>query len=105
MRQLPVNPATTYHTIAGTASVPVALARGDGVVPLSSAHSDGAASELWIPAVHTRINASPDTLEELKRILQIHRAGTDDSPQTRRGDRDRDQREASLIRDRRWPGS
>lgn len=76
MRQLPINPATTYHTIAGTASMPDRFARGDGVVPLSSAHSDGAASELWIPATHSRINADPQTLQELDRILRVHLAET-----------------------------
>ncbi|WP_406695578.1 hypothetical protein V5E97_31655 [Singulisphaera sp. Ch08] len=84
MRQLPINPATTYHTIAGTSMLPPQFARGDGVVPLSSAHSDGAASEHWIPTTHTRMNASPYTLMEVDRILRMHLAETAGVPQAGR---------------------
>lgn len=83
MRQLPINPATTYHSIAGTAAMPTLLARGDGVVPLSSARSDGAASERWVPSVHTRLNSNPETSEEIGRILADHFTETY-APATRR---------------------
>lgn len=82
MRQLTINPHTTYHTIAGTSGLPPAIAQGDSVVPLSSAHSDGAASEVWIPTIHTRMNASPYTLKEVGRILQVHLAETYSTPST-----------------------
>jgi pimeloyl-ACP methyl ester carboxylesterase len=72
MQRLPINPATTYHVIAGTAYLPPGLARDDGVVPLSSAHVDGAASELWVPAIHTNIYRVPETIEEIDRILRLH---------------------------------
>ncbi len=72
MNRLPINPATPYHVIAGTAYVPPALARGDGVVPLSSARIDGSVSEHLVPAVHTNITQSPDTTGEIDRILRQH---------------------------------
>lgn len=64
-----------YHVIAGTGLMPPEHARGDGVVPLESAHVDGAESELWVPAFHTNIYYHPQTIEEVGRILSIHAAG------------------------------
>jgi triacylglycerol esterase/lipase EstA (alpha/beta hydrolase family) len=72
IRSLPINPATTYHVIAGTGYRPPEFARGDWVVPLTSAHVDGAASELWVPAIHTNIYRNPQTIAEVDRILQLH---------------------------------
>lgn len=72
MRRLPVNPATTYHTILGVGYLPPALANGDGVVPISSARSDGAASEHHIRALHTDICYKSETIAEIERILHLH---------------------------------
>jgi hypothetical protein len=44
------------------------------VVPLESAHIDGAASELWVPAIHTNIYYQPETIAEVRRILAEHAA-------------------------------
>jgi len=72
MRRIPVNPATRQHTIAGTAYLPDAIARGDGVMSLESAHVDGAASEAWVDAIHTNICTNPAVIVEIERILEIH---------------------------------
>jgi pimeloyl-ACP methyl ester carboxylesterase len=72
MERLPINPATRYHVIAGTGYAPTSLARGDTVVPLRSAHVDGADSELWVPAVHTDIYRRPQTIDEVDRVLRLH---------------------------------
>lgn len=63
-----------YHVIAGTGLMPPEHARGDGVVPLESAHVEGAESELWVPAFHTDIYYHPQTIEEVYRILRTHLA-------------------------------
>jgi hypothetical protein len=75
MRQLPFNPAVTLHTIAGHGIHSPERARGDLVVPLSSAHLDEAVSELWVPAIHTSIYYHPQTIAEVQRILVEHAAG------------------------------
>jgi hypothetical protein len=74
MRQLPLSPAVTIHTIAGHGIHPPELARGDLVVPLASAHLDEAVSELWVPAIHTDIYYQPATIAEVQRILAEHAA-------------------------------
>ncbi len=43
----------------------------DGVVPVSSAHIDGAASETFVQARHSKIPQDPAAIEELCRILQM----------------------------------
>jgi pimeloyl-ACP methyl ester carboxylesterase len=74
MRGLPIDPAVHLHTIAGTGLHPPERARGDLVVPLSSAHLDQAESEHWVKALHTNIYYHPDTIAEVKRILGEHAA-------------------------------
>ena len=74
MRQLPFSPSVTLHTIAGHGPHPPQRARGDLIVPLSSAHLDEAVSELWVPAIHTKIYYHPYTIAEVQRILAEHAA-------------------------------
>ena len=75
MRRLPFHPDVHLHTIAGTGLHPPERARGDLVVPLSSAHLEQAESELWVPAIHTNIYYDPETIAEVQRILGEHAAG------------------------------
>mgnify|MGYP001088095013 CR=1 FL=1 len=72
LRRLPVNPATTYHTILGTGYFPPPLDTGDTVVSITSARSDGAASEHHVRAVHFDICYKPEVIVEIKRILHVH---------------------------------
>jgi hypothetical protein len=72
VRRLPINPSTTIHTIAGHGYCPPELSRGDLVVPLESAHIEGAASEHWVRAVHNTIYRTPDAIDEVRRILAEH---------------------------------
>jgi len=76
MRQLPFSPRVTLHTIAGQGIHSPDRARGDLVVPLSSAHLDEAVSEHWIPAIHTNIYYQPTTIAEVQRILVEHSTST-----------------------------
>jgi hypothetical protein len=76
MRQLPFSPTVTLHTIAGQGIHSPERARGDLVVPLSSAHLDEAVSEHWVPATHMNIYYDPQTIAEVRRILGEHAAST-----------------------------
>lgn len=69
VRRLPVDPNVTIHTIAGTGVHPAEGGHGDGVVPLTSAHFDGAESEHHVRAFHNTIYFNPDTIDEIRRIL------------------------------------
>jgi hypothetical protein len=69
--RLPVAPGVPYHTIAFQFA---GHAPDDLVVPLSSAHLEGAASEAIFPGTHGS-QQSPDTLGELRRILLQHLSG------------------------------
>lgn len=73
LRDLPIVPSIPFHTIAGTGRIlPAAISHGDGVVPVGSAHHEGADSETLVPETHTTINPSEYTLVEVERILRLH---------------------------------
>ena len=69
--RLPVAPGVPYHTIAFRFA---GHAPNDLVVPLWSAHLDGAASEAIFPGSHNS-EQTPPALGELRRILLEHIAG------------------------------
>jgi pimeloyl-ACP methyl ester carboxylesterase len=69
--RLPVTPGVPYHTIAFRFA---GHAPGDLVVPLWSAHLEGAASEAVFPGYHGS-EQGPHALGELRRILLDHLAG------------------------------
>jgi hypothetical protein len=66
--RLPVAPGVPYHTIAFQFA---GHARTDLVVPLWSAHLDGAASETTLPGVHIS-EQDPPALYEMRLILLEH---------------------------------
>jgi hypothetical protein len=41
-------------------------------VSVESAHTAGAASEIAVPATHTKVHHHPQTVAELRRILRLH---------------------------------
>jgi pimeloyl-ACP methyl ester carboxylesterase len=61
--------STVERWIAWDSSEP-----GDGVVPASSAHFDGAESELVVPADHFHVHQHPLAVREVRRILLEHAA-------------------------------
>jgi pimeloyl-ACP methyl ester carboxylesterase len=71
-------PAVQYHNIVGvvpqTGWLSSFLAGGDGVVSQESAHLDGAASELIVPADHSSVHSHPAAVLEVRRILLEHLA-------------------------------
>ena len=60
--ELPIAPGVAYHSI---------IASGDPLVPYSSAHLDGAVSELIVPSGHS-VQKTPEAILELRRILHLH---------------------------------
>ncbi|MFN9368322.1 MAG: esterase/lipase family protein [Planctomycetia bacterium] len=69
----------TVHSVVGDGHVSVLGGRDDGVVPVESAHTAGAVSEITVPASHTRVHHHPRTIEEMRRILlqHLHETGLD----------------------------
>ena len=73
--QQPIAPGVAYHSIIGCAEPsPPAPTCSDGLVPYSSAHLDGAASELIVTSGHS-VQESPEAILELRRILHLHLEG------------------------------
>lgn len=69
----------TVHSVVGDGHVSVLGGRDDGVVPVESAHTAAAVSEITVPASHTRVHHHPRTIEEMCRILlqHLHETGLD----------------------------
>jgi len=66
---LPVAPGVIYHSIIASRDASAPLARAsDGVVPYTSAHLDGAESELVVESRHG-VYAAPEAIAEVRRIL------------------------------------
>jgi hypothetical protein len=75
IRGLPIREGVRTHSIVGHGFLPPECARGDGVVPVESAHLEGTESEVWVRARHTNIYHQPDTIREVARILEEHALG------------------------------
>jgi hypothetical protein len=70
--KIPVSPDVTAHSIiAVDDDLPLDEA-GDGVVKYQSAHIEGVASELVVRSPHSGMQAAPETVEEVRRILLDH---------------------------------
>lgn len=62
----------TCHSIMGDAWTSPVSGPGDKVVPLASARLPGVASEVVVPATHTKVHHHPITVLEMERILTDH---------------------------------
>lgn len=70
LSRLPVSPAIPFHSIIGDRGRGGGSRGSDGVVPYSSAHLEGASSELIVPAGH-HAHDCPEAVGEIKRILKL----------------------------------
>jgi hypothetical protein len=68
---LPITPGVDAHSIIAVKGGEPPEMGDDGVVRYSSAHIDGAASELVVRSGHST-QAEPETIEEVRRILYEH---------------------------------
>ncbi|MBR6000313.1 MAG: alpha/beta hydrolase [Oxalobacter sp.] len=72
LAMLKISPDVIFHSIMGNNTPDVPLAESsDGIVPYSSSHWDGAASELVIPSGHS-VQETPKAIIEIRRILHEH---------------------------------
>ena len=71
INQLPLCEAVPYHSIIGYNGKEPLPAGGDGVVPYTSAHIDGALSELIVSSDHSA-EETDAAIVEMRRILTIH---------------------------------
>lgn len=72
MRRLPVSPRIRLHSIIGNGHTMLVGGPADGAVPITSARHEDVDSEIIVPATHRHLQAHPDTVEEIRRILTLH---------------------------------
>ena len=74
-------PWVSYHNVVGdapgTGFGEFVTGRGDGVVPLTSARTDDARSEIVVPADHVSVHRHPRSILETQRVLTEHLNGVD----------------------------
>jgi len=62
----------SVHSVVGVGHASLTGGRNDCVVSEESAHTDGAISEICVPATHTKVHHHPRTIAEVRRILEQH---------------------------------
>jgi hypothetical protein len=68
------------HSIVGDVHPSLTGGRDDCVVPVESAHTPSALSEIFVPAKHTKVHHHPLAVAELRRILWQHLAECGQAP-------------------------
>ena len=76
----------TVHSVVGDGHSWFVGVRDDCVVSVESAHTEGAVSEVYVPATHTKVHHHPRTIAEVRRILVQHLAETSQATATRPAD-------------------
>lgn len=66
----------SVHSIVGVGHASLTGGRNDCVVSEESAHTQGAVSEIGVPATHTKVHHHPRAIAEVRRILIQHLAET-----------------------------
>ncbi|MFN2425653.1 MAG: esterase/lipase family protein [Candidatus Binatia bacterium] len=79
LRTIPVSPDVMANSIIAVQGDGPFETGNDGVVEYTSAHVDGVASEKVVRSSHST-QALPDTIEEVRRILNEHAAGNRPTP-------------------------
>ena len=74
LAQIPVSPKVTAHSIIAVETDEPLETAGDGVVKYESAHVDGVETELIVQSPHSGMQATPQTIEEVRRIFLEHSA-------------------------------
>jgi hypothetical protein len=71
LAQITIDKGVPFHSIIGDRGRGDGAKGSDGVVPYTSAHLEGAQSEVIVPSDHAA-TANPLTVLEVKRILKLH---------------------------------
>ncbi|MEP4079207.1 hypothetical protein [Haloferula sp.] len=74
LNESPIRSDLTIHSIIGDRGRGDSPESSDGIVPYWSSHLDQVKSELVVPHSHT-LTTKPETITEVKRILQLHLKG------------------------------
>ena len=74
LAQIPVSPKVTAHSIIAVETDEPLETAGDGVVKYESAHVDAVETELIVQSPHSGMQATPQTIEEVRRIFLEHSA-------------------------------
>ncbi len=74
LRAITPSCGVTTHSIIGDVHDSLTTGPGDCIVPVSSARERGVASEIFVPATHTKVHHHPIAVAELSRILEEHAA-------------------------------
>ncbi len=75
LRAITPSCGVTTHSIIGDVHESLTSGPGDCIVPVSSARERGVASEVFVPATHTKVHHHPIAVAELSRILEDHAVG------------------------------
>jgi pimeloyl-ACP methyl ester carboxylesterase len=86
LETIPMAPDVPFHSICAVKGDGPPAEGNDGVVEYTSAHLDGAVSELVVRSAHST-QETPATIEEVRRILYQH-IGIEEPQQQRIGDAD-----------------
>jgi hypothetical protein len=78
--ELSIDPSVCAHSIIADIHGPPNPGVSDGIVPYSSSHLEGVASELLVRGLHICLD-HPDVIAEVRRILKEH-YGLDEAPRT-----------------------
>ncbi|MFO0688002.1 MAG: alpha/beta fold hydrolase [Myxococcota bacterium] len=77
LSKIPVSPRIKAHSIISVTNVNASRkTAGDGVVKYRSAHVEGVESEVVVESPHSGMQAAPQTIEEVRRILLAHSAAS-----------------------------
>ena len=77
LARIPVSPRIKAHSIISVVDITESRkSADDGVVKYRSAHLDGVDSELVVESPHSGMQAAPQTIEEVRRILLAHSAAS-----------------------------
>src|SRR5262249_19868257 len=71
LQTIPIAPGVHVNSIIAVKGTGPPAEGDDGVVAYSSAHLDGVESELVVRSGHSTL-ATPETVEEVRRILRLH---------------------------------
>ena len=72
IRAMRVSPRVHLHSIIGTGGTMLGEGPGDGVVTVESALHPGVVTQRFVNATHTEVQRHPDSLAEIRSILQAH---------------------------------
>ncbi|QDV24464.1 esterase/lipase family protein [Aureliella helgolandensis] len=76
---LPIKDSVVLHSIVGTGRWTLGYGASDGVVPVDSAFEFRARSERCVVEEHSKLNQHPDTVDEVRCLLERHWANSQPS--------------------------